>query len=76
MTDERGPSHAKLYTVLLELGDEQYTAQSKTIKGAQQLAAATALEKTKFKQPTNRASRGILIRHPRDKFGKKKFKLK
>lgn len=69
MTDERGPSHDKLYTVVLELGDERYSAQSKTIKGAQQAAAAAALEKTNYKQPTSRAPRGVLTRHPREKFG-------
>lgn len=69
MTDERGPSHDKLYTVLLELGEERYTAQSKTIKGAQQSAAAIALEKTNYKQPTNRVQRGTLPRHPREKYG-------
>lgn len=69
VTDERGPSHDKLYTVVLELGDERYTAQSKTIKGAQQSAAAAALEKTKFKQPAGRPQRVAMSRHPRDKFG-------
>lgn len=70
VTDERGPSHDKVYTVVLELGDERYSAQSKTIKGAQQLAAATALEKTNYKQPTSRTPRGVIARHPRDKYSK------
>lgn len=69
VTDERGPSHDKVYTVVLELGDERYSAQSKTIKGAQQSAAATALEKTNYKQPTSRTPRGVLARHSRDKYG-------
>lgn len=70
MTDERGPSHDKLYTVVLELGDEQYTAQSKTIKGAQQAAAAVALEKTNYKPSMGRSQRGILPRNGREKYGK------
>lgn len=70
MTDEIGPSHDKVYTVVLELGDERYTAQSKTIKGAQQAAAGAALEKTEYKQPAGRAQRGAaLTRHPREKYG-------
>lgn len=70
MADERGPSHDKLYTVVLELGDENYSAQSKTIKGAQQAAAAVALEKTNYKPSTGRSQRGILTRNPREKYGK------
>lgn len=70
MTDERGPSHDKLYTVILELGDERYTAQSRTIKGAQQAAAAVALEKTNYEQPTGRSQRGMVTRHTREKYGK------
>lgn len=70
MTDERGPSHDKLYTVVLELGDEEYTAQSKTIKGAQQAAAAAALEKTNYKLPTGRSQRGMPTRNAREKYGK------
>lgn len=70
MADERGPSHDKLYTVVLELGDEQYTAQSKTIKGAQQAAAAAALEKTNYKPSTGRSQRGLLTRNAREKYGK------
>lgn len=70
VTDEVGPSHDRVYTVVLELGDERYSAQSKTIKGAQQAAAAAALEKTNYKQPTSRTPRGVLTRHPREKYGK------
>lgn len=70
VTDERGPSHDKLYTVVLDLGDEQYTAQSKTIKGAQQGAAAAALEKTNYKLPTGKTQRAMLTRNAREKYGK------
>ncbi|XP_031638499.1 double-stranded RNA-binding protein Staufen homolog 2 [Contarinia nasturtii] len=66
ITDERGPSHDKLYTVVLELGDERYTAQSKTVKGAQQSAATAALEKTNYKQASR--PRGFLIRY-QQKYG-------
>lgn len=75
MTDERGPSHDKLYTVVLELGDEHYTAQSKTIKGAQQAAAAIALEKTNYKPSMVRTQRGILPRNAREKYGKFEISL-
>lgn len=70
VTDESGPSHEKTYTVVLELGDERYTAQHKTIKGAQHLAAANALQKTNYKQPVSRSARGILSKHSREKYGK------
>lgn len=73
VTDERGPSHDKLYTVVLDLGDEEYTAQSKTIKGAQQAAAAIALEKTNYKLPTGKTQRGMLTRNTREKYGKFAF---
>lgn len=69
--NESGPSHEKTYTVVLELGDERYTAQSKTIKGAQHSAAAFALEKTQYTHPVNRASRNT--RMPREKFGEWQF---
>lgn len=75
VTDERGPSHDKLYTVVLELGDEHYTAQSKTIKGAQQAAAAIALEKTNYKPSMVRTQRGILPRNAREKYGKFEISL-
>lgn len=54
---EHGPDHEKTYTVLLELGDEVYEASSKTIKGAQHLAANQAIEKTKYKKPVARQTR-------------------
>lgn len=69
VTNETGPSHEKIYTVVLELGDEEYTAQSKTIKGAQHMAAAFALEKTKYTHRENRTSRNNTARMPRDKYG-------
>lgn len=69
VTDESGPSHEKMYTVVLELGDERYTAQSKTIKGAQHAAAAMALEKTNYKNPKARIGPRFLPRHQRDKNG-------
>lgn len=57
-----------MYTVVLELGEERYTAQSKTIKGAQHTAAAIALEKTKYKIPKIRGPR-FIPRHQREKSG-------
>lgn len=71
VTNESGPSHERVYTVVLELGDERYTAQSKTKKGAQHTAAAIALEKTKYKIPKIRQGGPRFIpRHQREKSGK------
>ncbi|KAM7345680.1 double-stranded RNA-binding protein Staufen isoform 2-T2 [Cochliomyia hominivorax] len=51
LTSERGPPHCKRFTVTLELGDEEYTAEEYKIKKAQHLAAKEAIEKTKYKHP-------------------------
>lgn len=69
IVDEQGPSHEKTYMIVLELGDEQYAGQCKTIKGAQQKAAAEALKATNYKQPLHRTSRNNLNRPPREKYG-------
>lgn len=57
----------------MDLGEEEYTAQSKTIKGAQQAAAANALEKTNYKLPAGKTQRGMLSRNSREKYGKFEF---
>lgn len=51
MTNEKGPAHCKRFTVTLKLGDEEYSAEGYKIKKAQHLAAAEAIEKTKYKHP-------------------------
>ncbi|KAL7640516.1 UNVERIFIED_CONTAM: hypothetical protein RMT77_008791 [Armadillidium vulgare] len=59
LTDEKGPAHKKVFTVTLKLGDndEEYSASGPSIKKAQHLAAAVALEKTKFKHPPPKTQR-------------------
>lgn len=52
LTDEQGPAHKKVFFVKLVLGDtEEYFASGPSIKKAQHIAAAQALEKTQFKHP-------------------------
>ena len=52
LTDEQGPAHKKVFFVKLLLGDtEEYFASGPSIKKAQHIAAAQALEKTQFKHP-------------------------
>lgn len=59
---ENGPSHEREYTVCLEIGTEKYTASAKSIKMAQQAAAADALTKTKHRRPVARQTRSTFSR--------------
>ncbi|XP_055379366.1 maternal effect protein staufen [Condylostylus longicornis] len=51
LTGEQGPAHSKRFTVILNLGDEEYTAEGLSIKKAQHTAAAEAITKTKYEHP-------------------------
>ncbi|XP_036330505.1 maternal effect protein staufen [Rhagoletis pomonella] len=57
LTSEKGPAHCKRFTVTLKLGDEEYSAEGFKIKKAQHLAAAEAIEKTKYKHPVPKVIR-------------------
>lgn len=71
MIGEEGVAHEKKFTVVLELGDEKYTASGKNIKTAQQAAAAVALLKTKHQRPAGRQTRSAFSRKSNaDKPGK------
>lgn len=67
LTDERGPPHKKIFTVTLQLGEENYTAEGASIKKAQHLAAAEAMRNTKYPQPVEKAHRQFSNRT--DKYG-------
>lgn len=60
---EDGLPHEKRFTVCLELGDERYMANGKTIKMAQQSAAKKALEHTKYERPVARQARSTYSRN-------------
>lgn len=78
MIKENGQPHEKEFTVRLELGDERYTASGKTIKMAQQAAAAEALIQTKHPRPVSRQKRSTFSRKTSTdkpgKFHEKKYK--
>ncbi|XP_037928662.1 maternal effect protein staufen-like, partial [Teleopsis dalmanni] len=57
LTNEKGPPHCKRFQVTLKLGDEEYSAEGFKIKKAQHLAAAEAIEKTRYKHPIPKLSR-------------------
>ncbi|CAG0878827.1 unnamed protein product [Darwinula stevensoni] len=55
LINETGPAHKKTFSVMLKLGDEEYTAPGPSIKKAQHAAAAAALENTQYKKPVPKA---------------------
>ncbi|XP_043244271.1 double-stranded RNA-binding protein Staufen homolog 2-like isoform X2 [Amphibalanus amphitrite] len=57
LTDEHGPAHKKTFTVILQLGQEEYQATGPSIKKAQHAAASNALQATKFKHPPPKQQR-------------------
>ncbi|GAB0093202.1 Maternal effect protein staufen [Sergentomyia squamirostris] len=62
LTGEQGPAHKKKFTVILKLGEEEYTAEGPSIKKAQHSAASEAISQTKYKHPpakTNRTRGGV-----------------
>uniref|UniRef100_A0A1B0CVZ0 DRBM domain-containing protein n=1 Tax=Lutzomyia longipalpis TaxID=7200 RepID=A0A1B0CVZ0_LUTLO len=57
LTCEQGPAHKKKFTVILKLGEEEYTAEGPSIKKAQHSAAAEAISATKYKHPPTKTNR-------------------
>ncbi|CAL8143134.1 unnamed protein product [Orchesella dallaii] len=51
LVKETGPPHAPTFTVLLRIGNEDYTGEGSSIKKAQHAAAVDALEKTSLQKP-------------------------
>lgn len=57
LLNELGPAHAKVFTVQLTLGDQQWEAEGSSIKKAQHSAAAKALVETSLPKPPPRPPR-------------------
>ncbi|ODM99794.1 Double-stranded RNA-binding protein Staufen 2, partial [Orchesella cincta] len=55
LVKETGPPHAPTFTVLLRIGNEEYTGEGSSIKKAQHAAAVDALEKTSLSKPPPKA---------------------
>ncbi|KAK7789159.1 hypothetical protein R5R35_012357 [Gryllus longicercus] len=61
LTNEQGPAHKKRFTVMLKLGEEEYTAEGASIKKAQHSAASEALENTQYKHPPPKTTRNVRL---------------
>lgn len=48
---QKGPSHEKIFTVVLIIGEERYTGQGNSLKKAKQQAAAVLFENTNYVIP-------------------------
>ncbi|XP_048451623.1 double-stranded RNA-binding protein Staufen homolog 2 [Rhincodon typus] len=64
LLDERGPAHAKIFTVQLTLGDQSWEAEGSSIKKAQHAAAAKALSETNLPKPCPRPPKTIMNNNP------------
>ncbi|XP_069777311.1 double-stranded RNA-binding protein Staufen homolog 2 isoform X2 [Narcine bancroftii] len=61
---ERGPAHAKIFSVHLTLGDQTWEAEGSSIKKAQHAAAAKALSETTLPEPSPRPTKAIMNNNP------------
>ncbi|XP_032897340.1 double-stranded RNA-binding protein Staufen homolog 1 isoform X13 [Amblyraja radiata] len=59
LLNELGPAHAKVFTVQLTLGDQQWEAEGSSIKKAQHAAAAKALVETSLPKPPPRPPHSV-----------------
>ena len=59
LVKENGPAHKKRFTVVLNLGNEEYAAEDLSIKKAQHAAAKDAIMKTTYKHPPIKKKRQI-----------------
>ncbi|XP_067836564.1 double-stranded RNA-binding protein Staufen homolog 2 isoform X3 [Heptranchias perlo] len=64
LLNERGPAHAKIFTVQLTLGDQTWEAEGSSIKKAQHAAAAKALSETTLPKPSPRPPKTIMNNNP------------
>uniref|UniRef100_UPI00398F177C double-stranded RNA-binding protein Staufen homolog 2 isoform X2 n=1 Tax=Pristiophorus japonicus TaxID=55135 RepID=UPI00398F177C len=64
LLNERGPAHAKIFTVQLTLGDQTWEAEGSSIKKAQHAAAAKALSETALPKPSPRPPKTIMNNNP------------
>ncbi|XP_074843173.1 double-stranded RNA-binding protein Staufen homolog 2 isoform X2 [Carettochelys insculpta] len=64
LLNERGPAHAKMFTVQLNLGEQTWEAEGSSIKKAQHAAASKALDKTTLPKPTPRPPKNNVNNNP------------
>ncbi|XP_062345589.1 double-stranded RNA-binding protein Staufen homolog 2 isoform X2 [Cinclus cinclus] len=64
LLNERGPAHAKMFTVQLALGEQTWEAEGSSIKKAQHAAASKALNETTLPKPTPRPPKNNVNNNP------------
>ncbi|XP_064010715.1 double-stranded RNA-binding protein Staufen homolog 2 isoform X4 [Pogoniulus pusillus] len=64
LLNERGPAHAKMFTVQLTLGEQTWEAEGSSIKKAQHAAASKALTETTLPKPTPRPPKNNVNNNP------------
>ncbi|XP_061851404.1 double-stranded RNA-binding protein Staufen homolog 2 isoform X2 [Colius striatus] len=64
LLNERGPAHAKIFTVQLTLGEQTWEAEGSSIKKAQHAAASKALNETNLPKPTPRPPKNNVNNNP------------
>ncbi|NWV93712.1 STAU2 protein, partial [Machaerirhynchus nigripectus] len=64
LLNERGPAHAKMFTVQLTLGEQTWEAEGSSIKKAQHAAANKALNETTLPKPTPRPPKNNVNNNP------------
>ncbi|NWR72091.1 STAU2 protein, partial [Centropus bengalensis] len=64
LLNERGPAHAKMFTVQLTLGEQTWEAEGSSIKKAQHAAANKALSETTLAKPTPRPPKNNVNNNP------------
>ncbi|XP_025912079.1 double-stranded RNA-binding protein Staufen homolog 2 isoform X2 [Apteryx rowi] len=64
LLSERGPAHAKMFTVQLTLGEQMWEAEGSSIKKAQHAAASKALNETTLPKPTPRPPKNNVNNNP------------
>ncbi|NWZ65574.1 STAU2 protein, partial [Acrocephalus arundinaceus] len=64
LLNERGPAHAKMFTVQLTLGEQTWEAEGSSIKKAQHAAASKALSETTLPKPTPRPPKTNVNNNP------------
>ncbi|XP_006004572.1 double-stranded RNA-binding protein Staufen homolog 2 isoform X4 [Latimeria chalumnae] len=64
LLNERGPAHAKIFTVQLTLGEQTWEAEGSSIKKAQHAAAAKALSETTLPKPSPRPPKNSINSNP------------
>ncbi|XP_063768194.1 double-stranded RNA-binding protein Staufen homolog 2 [Eleginops maclovinus] len=64
LLNERGPAHAKIFTVQLTLGEQLWEAEGTSIKKAQHSTAAKALEESVLPRPAPRSPKVDINSNP------------